>query len=136
MAAQLTATKGPPERGPERCSELARRPLPVPVSPWIRIGGNLDEARARPMSRSTLARRASITGLSPSTACIGPLSYPRAQAAVQVSPAGSAVLHGGTRCPGRAPEAREDIGCRACALYATSWIVHRSSQRFESVRYA
>src|SRR5215470_15184328 len=45
-------------------------------------------------------------------------------------------LHDGTRCTGRAHEAGQGIGCPAFRLYATSWIVHRSSQRFESVRYA
>ncbi len=66
MAAQLTSTKGRPARGPPRCSIRARRPLPVPVSPSMRIAGRRPEATrwSRPF---TCSRTAASAGLCPSS---------------------------------------------------------------------
>jgi hypothetical protein len=65
MAAQFTSTNGPDERGPARWIACASNPLPVPVSPWIKMGGSRSlPARGR-SNRRTCCRTASMRGCSP-----------------------------------------------------------------------
>ncbi len=44
--AQLRSTKGCAARGPLSCSQRARTPLPLPVSPWMRTGVEATATRA------------------------------------------------------------------------------------------
>ena len=67
IAAQLTSTKGPPERGPARWRARATRPLPLPVSPWISTGGRRRTSDARATSRAIRSRIATMPGLSPTS---------------------------------------------------------------------
>ena len=54
--AQSTTTKDSFWRGLAWCTQRASRPLPVPVSPFRRIGASEAAARARSASRSPIAR--------------------------------------------------------------------------------
>src|SRR5262245_28768027 len=81
MAAQLTSTKGPSARALVRWMARARTPLPVPVSPWIRIGGKRWESPWRSRSRPIWVRMATIPGLSPTRS-------PRGRIAVGIVPPG------------------------------------------------
>src|SRR5262245_10746918 len=66
-AAQLMSTNGACARGPNRWMSRATRPLPLPVSPWIRMRGGRDARAHASKSRSTCPRTSTIAGLSPSS---------------------------------------------------------------------
>jgi hypothetical protein len=67
IAAQFTSTNGPLDRGPARCRARATRPLPLPVSPWIRTGGRRRTSDARAIRRAIRSRTAKMPGLSPTS---------------------------------------------------------------------
>src|SRR5215831_20834637 len=54
-------------RGPNRWISRATRPLPLPVSPWIRMRGGRDARAHARRSLSTCPRTSTIAGLSPSS---------------------------------------------------------------------
>src|SRR5262245_10901385 len=61
------STNGACARGPNRWMSRATRPLPLPVSPWIRMRGGRDARAHASRSRSTCPRTSTIAGLSPSS---------------------------------------------------------------------
>src|SRR5215831_13960046 len=61
------STNGACARGPNRCMSRATRPLPLPVSPWIRMRGGRDARAHASRSLSTCPRTSTIAGLSPSS---------------------------------------------------------------------
>src|SRR5262249_34668716 len=61
------STNGACARGPNRWMSRATRPLPLPVSPWIRMRGGRDARAQASRSRSTCPRTSTIAGLSPSS---------------------------------------------------------------------
>ncbi len=64
MAAQLTSTNGPRARAPARWIVAATSPLPVPVSPRTRMGGERRAASIwRPSTREICCRRATMPAL-------------------------------------------------------------------------
>jgi hypothetical protein len=65
IATQFTSTNGPSARGPARCIVRATRPLPVPVSPRMRIAGGCGAVAARFRTCSSCARNRWIPALSP-----------------------------------------------------------------------
>ena len=61
------STTRPRRMGPARWIIRASSPLPVPVSPWMRIGGSRRESAGRSSRRATFSRTARMPGLSPSS---------------------------------------------------------------------
>src|SRR5262245_22120342 len=61
------STNGACARGPNRWMSRATRPLPLPVSPWIRMRGGRDARAHASRSLSTSPRSSTIAGLSPSS---------------------------------------------------------------------
>src|SRR5215467_8889784 len=61
------STNGACARGPNRWMSRATRPLPLPVSPWIRMRGGRDARADASRSLSTCPRTSTIAGLSPSS---------------------------------------------------------------------
>ena len=88
MAAQLTSTNGPLARGAVAVDRVgASSPLPVPVSPRIRMGGSRRPGLAPERTRrAACARTSAIGALSPSSrlrlamGCIVPASIARVKA--------------------------------------------------------
>ena len=71
MAAQLTLTNAPDARVLAACSDRARRPLPVPVSPRSKTGGTRCAVATRERRRRTCAWMATIPGLWPISLATG-----------------------------------------------------------------
>src|SRR5262249_31629357 len=61
------STNGACARGPNRWMSRATRPLPLPVSPWIRMRGGRDARAHASRSLSTCPRTSTIAWLSPSS---------------------------------------------------------------------
>src|SRR5215510_3555480 len=77
IAAQLTSMNGPRARTPARWIVAAISPLPVPVSPSRRIGGDRRAASSwRPSTRWICSRKATIRGLLPSSSATAVVTAP------------------------------------------------------------
>ena len=74
MAAQLTSTKGPRARALAPWSARAMRPLPVPVSPWMRTAGSRGLVGWRAISFRIWARMSSIAALFPRISASGSMA--------------------------------------------------------------
>src|SRR5262245_12054553 len=70
------STNGACARGPNRWMSRATRPLPLPVSPWIRMRGGRDARADASRSLSTCPRTSTIAGLSPSSSAPSVIGAP------------------------------------------------------------
>src|SRR5207253_11349544 len=71
IALQLRETKGPSRLALARCIALASTVLPVPVSPWIKMGDCRRPSPSCWSNRVTLSRTAVIPGLFPISSASG-----------------------------------------------------------------